>query len=183
MSSDVFIIASASDPAPSSAIRQVVERAGVSPSRLQDAVFGLDSYYYSDLDSIARAAGLTCPSVGVSSSLRALFFAAASILSDDVELAVVTGLLPDTCTAFLLASPEMVGRLNLLPRARFAARSLTGSEPALRLAGLTPADIDITRSGDRAALLLAELLDELEARSARWGLLSVAEAALLIERL
>ncbi len=183
MSSDVFILSSACDPTASSAIRQAVELAAISPSRVQDVLFGLDGVSSPDLDSIARAAGLTCPSVGVSSSLRALFFAAASLLSDDVELALVIGLHPDACAAFLLASPESVGRLNLLPRARLAARSLAGPESALRLAGLTSADVDVSKTGDHAALLLHDLLAELDAQSARWGLLTVAESALLIERI
>jgi acetyl-CoA acetyltransferase len=184
MSSDVFIISSARNPAAPVAIRQAVELAGLSPSRIQDVVFGFDqSSSIPDLDSISRASGLACPSVGVSSSLRALFFAADSILSDDVELAVVTGLDADSSTAFLLASPEMVGRLNLLPRARIAAHSLAGPEPALRLAGLASADVEISKSGERGAALASELLDELETQSARWGLISVSTVVLLLERI
>ncbi len=184
MSSDVFIISSARHLSAPVAIRQAVELAGLSPSRIQDAVFGFDgSSAFPDLDSITRGADLTCPSVGVSSSLRALFFAADSILSDDVELAVVTGLDADSSTSFLLASPEMVGRLNLLPRARLAARSLAGPEPALRLAGLASTDVDVSKTGDHGALLVIELLNELEAQSARWGLLSASTVVLLLERI
>ena len=184
MSSDAFIISVARDPSASAAIRQAVELGGLTPARIQDAIFGFDgASAFPDLDAITRAADLTCPSVGVSPSLRALFFAVDSILSDDVELAVVAVLAADSCTAFLLASPEMVGRLNLLPRARLAARSLSGPDPALRLAGLAPAEVDITKTGERGALPAGELLDALETQSARWGLLSVATVSLLLERI
>jgi hypothetical protein len=184
MSSDVFIISTARHLSAPVVVRQAVELAGLPLSRIQDAIFGFDSASaLPDLDSIIRSAGLACPSVGVSSSLRALFFAADSILCDDVELAVVTGLHTDSSTAFVLASPEMVGRLNLLPRARLAARSLAGPEPALRLAGLASTDVEISRTGERGAALASELLDDLEAKSARWGLLSVDTAVLLLERI
>ena len=184
MSSDVFIIATALDTSASAAIRRAVELAGLTVDRVQDAVFGFDgSTTFPDLAAITRAADLTCPSVGVSSSLRALFFAADSILCDDAELVIVIGLHADSSTAFLLASPEMVGRLNLLPRARVAARSLAGPDPALRIAGLASADVEISKAGKYGASLAHELLDELEARSARWGLISAADSVLLIERI
>ena len=184
MSSDVFIISTARHPNAPVAIRQAVELAGLPVSRIQDAIFGSDgSPSFPDLDSITRTAGLACPSVGVSSGLRALFFAADSVLCNDVELAVVTGLETDSSAALVLASPEMVGRLNLLPRAHLAARSLAGPEPALRLAGLASTDIEISKTGERGAALASELLDELEAKSARWGLLSVGSAVLLLERI
>ncbi len=77
----------------------------------------------------------------------------------------------------------MVGRLNLLPRARVAARSLAGPDPALRIAGLASADVEISKAGKYGASLAHELLDELEARSARWGLISAADSVLLIERI
>ncbi len=184
MSSDVFIISSVHDPSPAAAIRAAVELAGVSPSQLEDAVFGLDGIStLPDLDAIARAGGLVSPSAGVSSSLRALFFLSASILSGDTYLAVVSGLQPDGCTALVMASPEAVGRLNLLPRARLAARSLAGAEPALRVAGLASADIEVCKEGEHAAALLHELLDELDARPARWGTVTVKEATMIVERL
>lgn len=184
MSSDVFIISSARDPNPAAAIRNAVELAGVSPARIQDAVFGLDDPATTrpDPDATLLAVGLTCPWARVFTSLRAIFFSAASILSDDAELLVVLGLDGETCTAFVLASPEAVGRMNLLPCARLAARSLTGSEPAFRLAGLTAADVQVSRQGDRAAPLLHDLLSELESSSSRWGMVAVGNAVLLIER-
>jgi hypothetical protein len=183
MSSDVFILSSVQDPGAPTAIRQAVELAGVSLSRVHDAAFGLDGTSAPpDLDSVVRAAGLDCPSVGVSSSLRAVIFEAASILSDDADLVVVCSLQPETCTAFVLASPEAVGRRNLMPSARLAARSLAGPEPALHAEGLTSADVEICKDGDQAAALLHELLDELETKSARWGMVTVGDAVLLVER-
>ncbi len=184
MSSDVFVISTAHDASTAAAVRQAVELAGLTVDRVQDVIFGFDgSTTFPDLAAITRAADLICPSVGVSSSLRALFFAADSILCDDAELVIVIGLHADSSAAFLLASPEMVGRLNLLPRARLAARSLAGPEPALRLAGLASTEVEISKTGEDGAFLAHELLDELEARSARWGLVSAAESVLLIERI
>ncbi len=183
MSSDVFIISSARDPDPAVAIRHAVELAGISASRIWDAVFSLGSAFASlHLDSITQAAGLTCPSVAVSSALRALSFSAASILSDDAALTVVVSMEADGCTAILLASPESVGLLNLLPPARLAARSLSAPESALRLAGLTSADVQLCKEGD-SLILLHDLLGELESRSERWGLLSSSDQSVLIERI
>lgn len=183
MSSDVFIISSARDPNPVTAIRQAVELAGVAPARIQDAVFCLEpAATFPDFDSITRSVGLTCPSAAISPGLRALSFCAASILSDEAELAVATGLGPYGCAAIVLASPEAVGRLNLLPRARLAARSLRGAEPALRMAGNTSSDVQIWRDGD-SLVLVHDLLAELESQAAQWGLISSADMALLIERI
>ncbi len=185
MSSDVFIISSARGPDPAAAIREATEIAGLSPRYVQDAVFGLDAPATArpDPDATLLAVGLTCPWARVFTSLRAIFFSAASILSDDAELLVVIGLDAETCTAFLLASPEAVGRLNLLPCARLAARSLTEPEAAYRLAGLTSADVQVSRKGDRAAPLLHDLLNELESSGSRWGMVFAGEAVLLIERI
>ncbi len=104
------------------------------------------------------------------------------MLGDDVDISLVVGLDGGSGSALVLASPEAVGRLNLLPRARIAARSLAGTDPALRAAGLAPDDVEIHTDGKDAALLLHELLDTLEARSARWGMLTVGEAVILVER-
>jgi hypothetical protein len=183
MSSDVFIIAAARAPGAPAAIRRALELAGVAPARVQDAIFGLGaSPVVDDLEAIARSAGLACPTVGVSSPLRALSFGAASILGDDAALAVVVGLDAPDCAAVLLSAPEPVGLLNLLPRARLAARSLAGTEAVLRLAGITAADLGLTRDGDSLSCL-PDLLDELESQSAPWALLRSPELALLIERL
>jgi hypothetical protein len=184
MSSDVFIISAARDANASTAIRQAVEAASVSASQIQDALFGLDgSSAMPDTAAVLQAAGLQCPAVCVSSSLRGVFFAAASILSEDVELSLVIGLGSGASVAFVLASPEAVGRLNLLPRARLAARSLNRAEAAWRAAEVTPADINIQKSGPHAAELLFELLEELDANAARWGMLSSSGALMLVERL
>jgi hypothetical protein len=182
MSSDVFIISSTCEPDPAIAIQQVVELAGVKPSRIQDAVYGPElASTPAQLEPISRAAGLNCPSVAVSSSLRALSFSASSILSDDATMTVVVGSEGDGCVAMLLASPEAVGVLNLIPRGRLAAHSVTGPESALRLAGLSIADIQLVKEGD-SLLLVHEVLGELEALSARWALLSSPDVSVLIER-
>lgn len=183
MSSDVFIISAARDAVAATAMREVLLQAGVVASRVEDAVFGLDGFpAMPDLDAITRAAGLSCPVAAVLPGLRALFFAAASMLSDDAELSLVVGLQQDGGTAFVMASPEAVGRLNLLPRARIAARSLAGGEAALRAVGLAEADVEICMDGVSAASGLYELLEELETKPARWGTLSSGEVVILVER-
>ncbi len=184
MSSEVFIISSAQDADAPAALRQAVEAAGVKLALIQDAVFGMDlPAPWPDTESILRTAGLQCPSASVLSGLRAIYFCAATILSEDIDLAVVAGMSAEGCTAFVFASAEAVGRLNLLPRARLAARSLTGPEAAFRFAGIASDDVALSKQGGSTASLLHELIDELEASSARWGMLTVGDAVLLIERL
>ncbi len=183
MSSDVFVISAVSTIDPSDAIRLALESSGLNPSRLQDVIFGLEGSTSSpDLAAIVRSAGLACPVVGVASSLRAVFFATQSILSGDVELVLVAGLETNKACACLLASPEAVGRLNLLPRARLAVRSLAGSESALRTTGITTSDVAIFKANGDSIALLKELIEELEAQKAQWGLVSEGEFALLVER-
>jgi hypothetical protein len=105
-------------------------------------------------------------------------------LSDDLQLSLAAGLAHEAAAAFVLASPEAVGRLNLLPRARIAARSLAGQEAALHQAGLSTEDVAVVKQAERGALLLLnDVLDELDAGSARWGLVNQGAAALLVERL
>ena len=86
-------------------------------------------------------------------------------------------------TALLLASPDAVGRWNLMPRARLAARSLNGIDSALRAAELELKDVTIIKDGKHGASLIKELLDELEQQSARWGIVRMNELALSIERI
>ncbi len=182
--SDVFIISAIRAAEPVEAIRQAVKSAGVNPSRVQDVVFGLDgSLVNPNAGEIVSKSGLACPSVIVSSSLRAVFFAAQSILSGDVELAVVIGMDGDSSTAMLLASPDSVGRWNLVPRARLAARSLTGVESVLRAAELSSEDVSTFKDGKNGARLVMEALEELEEKPARWGVVSMNSLVLLIERI
>jgi hypothetical protein len=184
MDSDVFILSAISDIDPAAAIRRALEDIDVNPSRVGDAVFGYDGLLsLPNIQQITQEAGLTCPAVNVSSSLRAVFFAAQSILSGDQELAVVIGLGEDSATALLLASPDSVGRFNLLPRARLAARSLSGTDSALRAAGLASGDVAIIKHGQRGALLVKELVQELEQRKEQWGLVSTDGSVLLVERI
>jgi len=183
MDRDAFIISIAEDALAAEAIRQAIASAGVNPARVQDCTFGLDrSSTLSNADEIVREAGLTCSSVTVSSSLRALFYSAQAILSGDVEMNIVTGAGKASFIALLLASPDAVGRWNLMPRARLAARSLTGVESALRAAGLSSAEITISKDGRLGASLVKEVLDGLEQKSARWGMVSMDSLALLLER-
>ncbi len=184
MSSDVFIIASARNPQAAAALQAAAEAAGVLPAQVQDIVFGVDSAMpQRALETIVKSAGLACPSASACPSLRAVLFAAASILSEDTQLLLAAGLYHDAAAAFVLASPEAVGRLNLLPRARIAARSLVGAEAALHEAELAAADIEVSKEGERAVLLLHDVLEELQASSARWGLVGDGAAVLIVEQL
>jgi len=184
MDRDVFILSAATAAEPADAIRQAFENTDLKPSRVQDAVFGLEnSTSIPNVEHIVDAAGLVCPAVVVSSGLRAVFFAGQSILSDDLDIAVVIGLGENTSTALLLVSPDAVGRYNLLPRARLAARSLSGTDSALRSAGLVTGDIAIIKPGDNGVLSIKELLEELEQRQVQWGMVSAGDSALLLERI
>lgn len=183
MSSDVFIISAAHDASASAAILQALGAAGVSPSHVQDVVVGLDGFTAApDVESLMQAAGLGCPTACVATSARALFFAAASMLSDDAQLSLVIGMNHDGNIVFVLASPEAVGWMNLLPRARIAARSLNGPESVLESAGLGRDDIAIVMDTTQAAQSLYELLDELDKKQVRWGMVSAGEALILVER-
>jgi acetyl-CoA acetyltransferase len=189
--SDVFIISAVSNIDSAQAIQQAINNAGINSIRVQDVIFGLESGRFLpyheprsiDTEKIISDSGLTCSAATVSSSLRATFFAAQSILSFDVDVVIVIGAQANASTALLLASPDAVGRWNLMPRARLAARSLNGIESALRAAGLTSSDVTMSKDGKYGALLIKELLDELEGHSARWGMITENELVLLIERI
>jgi hypothetical protein len=181
--SDVFIISAASNTDSAEAIRQAIQNAGADSLRVQDVIFGLDESLAINADKILSASNLTCSAVTVSLSLRATFFAAQSILSFDVDVLIVVGIETNVSTVLLLASPDAVGRWNLMPRARLAARSLTGVESALRAAEIELKDVTIIKDGKNCTLLIKETLDELEGQSARWGMVTMNELALLIERI
>jgi acetyl-CoA acetyltransferase len=184
MSSDAFIISTARNADPSSAIQEAINSASLDPSRIQDLIWGLDGTpLSSEVEEISIDAGLACPSVRVASSLRAIFFAAESILAGDVELVLVAGIDGKSCSALVLASPEAVGRLNLLPRARLAARSLNGRDSALRSAGIASGDVALARTGANAASLVVELLESLESAQAKWGMIAAENTVLLVERI
>jgi hypothetical protein len=183
MSSEVFALSAMRNPEPAEAIRLAVERAEVNPGRIQDAVFGFEGRSTAPgLQDMAHKAGLTCSAVGVSSGLRAVFFGAQSILSDGLELIAVAGVDGHGASAVVLAGPESIGRWNVVPRARLAARSLQGIEAALRQAGIESEELAVVKQSESGARLLCELLDELETRQARWGMMVVGELALLVER-
>ncbi|HWQ83807.1 MAG TPA: thiolase family protein [Anaerolineales bacterium] len=68
----------------------------------------------------------------------------------------------DGAAALLLASPEAVGRLNLIPRARILTRVVVGSDPVLMLDGPIPA----TRLALKQAALDLEEIDVIEINEA-----------------
>ena len=81
----------------------------------------------------------------------------------------------DGSAALLLASPRAVGRYNLTPMARIAARVVVGSDPVLMLdgpipatrqvlakAGLTMADIDLVEINEAFASVILAWAKELE---------------------
>ena len=184
MDRDVFILSAASDAGSAGAIRMALEQADVDPARVQDIVFGLeDSTYLPDVEGLVHDAGLTCPFVFVSSGMRAVFFSAQSILSGDLDIVMVASLAESASAALLLVSPDAVGRYNLMPRARLAARSLVGTGSALRAAGIPAEDVAVSKTGESGALSVKELLEELEQGQSQWGMLSIGDSALLVERI
>jgi len=181
--SDVFIISAVSNTDSVQAIRQAIQNAGADSLRVQDVIFGSDGSRSIDVEKILSASNLTCSAATVSSSLRATFFAAQSILSFDAEVVIVIGIETNSSTAILLASPDAVGRWNLMPCARLAARSLTGINSAFRTAELESKDVTVIKDGKYGTMLIKEVLDELEQNSGRWGMVTTNELALLIERI
>jgi len=179
--SDVFIISVVQSANPSEAIRQAIEHAEVDSSRVQDVVFGLDKSHSVDADEILSTSALTSSTAAVTPGLRAAFFAAQSILSGDADVVIVLGVEDAVSTAILLASPDAVGRWNLMPGARLAARSLTGAASALHMAGIELKDVDVTKDGRNGVTLIREAVEELERQSARWGMVATGDLALLIE--
>jgi acetyl-CoA acetyltransferase len=180
---DVFIISVVQHKNSSKAIRQAIDDAGIDTARVQDVIFGLDTLEKIAAKRILSASFLTCSAATVSSSLRAAFFAAQSILSGDVDVVIVVGITHDSSTAILLASPDAVGRWNLMPRARLAARSLNGAESALKAAEIELKDMAITKEGKHGASAIKDAMVKLEQKSERWGMVTMNELALLIERI
>ena len=181
-SSGVFILSASSVADPAEALQQALKESGVNPARVQDFIFGADSRELIGADELARETAIHCPLVTVSSSLRALFFAARSILCEDADLVLVGGAQDGQSAALLLASPAAVGVYNLMPLARVDACSLTSADAALKKAGLSSGDVEIRLDGSCGALLAAQLVSELQERGAHWGMVSVAGAAMLVER-
>jgi hypothetical protein len=184
MDRDVFILSATTAAEPADAIRQALENIDINPSRVQDAIFGFVGLNSIPIvEDFVKRAGLACPAVVVSSGLRAVFFTAQSILSGDLDLAVVIGMDENTSTAVLLASPDAIGRYNLLPRARLATRSFAGVDSAIHNAELVSGDVSVFKLGESGSLALKELLEELEQHQAQWGMLSTGDLALLVERI
>lgn len=184
MSSEVFVLSSVRNTDPVEAIRLAIERAEIEPRRVQDALFGFErSFTAPGLQDTARKAGLGCPVVSVSSSMRAVFFGAQSILNGGIELAVVAGVDGRGTCAFVLAGSEPIGRWNLSPRARLAGRSLQGADPILAQEEIKPEEVAVVRQGEGGSRLIYEVLEELERRKAHWGLVNIDELSLLMERL
>jgi acetyl-CoA acetyltransferase len=182
-SSDVFIVSAFSAADPAETLRQAIKESGVNPARVQDFIFGADDPASIGADELARETAIHCPLVTVSSSLRALFFAAQSILCEDADLVLVSGAQGGQSAALLLASPAAVGVYNLMPLARIDAFSLAGADAALKKAGLSHEDMEINLEGTCGALLAAQLVAELQERSAHWGMARIATMAMLVERL
>ncbi len=81
---------------------------------------------------------------------------------DGVVTAGNSSQISDGSAALVLASPEAVGRYNLLPRARLVARTVVGSDPVLMLDGPIPA----TRQVLKKAGLALEDMDLIEINEA-----------------
>ncbi len=184
MSSEAFVLSSIRNADPVEAIRLAVEKAEVPPRHIQDALFGFErSFTAPSMQDTVRKAGLACPAVSISSSMRAIAFGSQSLLSDASEVIVVAGVDARGTSALVLAGAEPIGRWNLMPRARLAACSLQGAQAALRQAELKPEELAVAKQSESGARLVCDLLDELETRRARWGMATSGEMALLVERL
>ena len=183
MSSDVFILCAVRAAEPVEALREALNTAGVKPAKVQDLLFGCDGPGTIDLEELIRLTGLTCPATTVSSSLRALGFAAQSIICGETDIALVGGAQDGPAAALLLASPAAVGRSNLMPLARLEAFSVAGVDAALKKTDLAPEDVQIRVEGTCGALLVVELMQALGKHGEERGLLMVnGGGAVLVER-
>lgn len=182
-SSDVFILSTAHSSQPAEALEQALHASGADPARVQDLLVGADDSLLPDVPALAHQAKLVCPTVVVSSSLRALIFAAQSILCEDVDLALVVGIQNGQATALLLGSPSVIGIYNLMPLARLDAHSFAGSDAVLRQVQLAAEDVQIRLDGNYGALLVTELVIALEQKRAGWGMVTSGQTCLLIERI
>jgi len=182
-SSDVFVVSACSAIDPGEALHQAIKQAGVNPARVQDFIFGIDGPMLIGIDELAREVLINCPQVTVSSSLRALFFAAQSILCEDANLILVGGSDGRESAALLLVSPAAVGVYNLTPLARLDAHSLTSLEHALKKAEHTIEEIEVRLEGTCGVVLAVQLVEQLQDCQAVWGLVQVGSSAMLIERI
>ena len=73
---------------------------------------------------------------------------------DGVITAGNSSQISDGAAAVLLASPQVVGRYNLTPRARIISRYVVGSDPVLMLDGPIPATQQVLA---RAGLTLQDM--------------------------
>jgi acetyl-CoA acetyltransferase family protein len=73
---------------------------------------------------------------------------------DGVITAGNSSQISDAAAALVIASPKIVGRYNLIPRARISARVVIGSDPVLMLDGPIPATRKVL---ERAGLELADM--------------------------
>ncbi len=183
-SRDVFVVAASCAADPAEALRQAIKESGVNPARMQDLIFGMDRpALMRNPDELAREILVNCPVVMISSSIRAIFFAAQSILCEDTDLILVGGGENGQSAALLLASPASVGIYNLTPLARLDARSLTGVEHVLKKAGLAIEDVQVKLDGICGVLVTVQVIEQLQEQKVAWGLASVGKPAVLIERI
>ena len=73
---------------------------------------------------------------------------------DGVVTAGNSSQVSDAAAALVIASPKIIGRYNLIPRARIAARVVIGSDPVLMLDGPIPATKKVL---ERSGLDLADM--------------------------
>ncbi len=73
---------------------------------------------------------------------------------DGVVTAGNSSQVSDAAAALVIASPKIIGRYNLIPRARIAARVVIGSDPVLMLDGPIPATRKVL---ERSGLDLADM--------------------------
>lgn len=143
----------------------------------QEALFGWDTP-----EAAASLPALNCPSVTLNSSLRAITYAAQTLLSREASLILAAGGLPGDYAAFALAAPEVIGARNLEPLALLASWSFDGLPRALAKAEITEEDLACRLSGPAGVLTVYELLATLQREKSHWGLATVSDAFLTLER-
>ncbi len=171
--SAAFILSAARAPRLSQALASALQSAPAP----QEALFGWDTPAAAD-----SLPALNCPSVILNSSLRALSYAAQTLLSREASLVLVAGGLPGDYAAFLLAAPEIIGARNLEPLALLASWSFDGLPRALAKAEIAEEELACRLSGPSGALTVYELLATLRREKTHWGLAAASAGFLTLER-
>lgn len=177
---DCFIVSAASGTDPAAVIGEALRAAGIVAEQVDAAVVSVDPSAGDRATGLVQQFGGSATAVLVLGGLQALITAAQAISAGDAHALLVSEKRSGEICVLALASPDAIGKLNLMPRARIAGRSLTGLSAALKAAEIESAELAV----DGVSLDVArKLLDQLDGANAQWGCIRSGKLALVLERL